>query len=440
MNISAKLGEEIKKIRLLLKLDQKDFAKIIGVSNVHLSNLEKGKKLPSKELLIRAYKEINQDVPEHVLQFFNDAKTDKKSDNFSNEIIYDLQESGNYTYQKLREFLKSEPDNPKYIFGLLSLLKQEGKSDEARQHLLESLVHIKRNEIKRWVESTYFLLEGNYKTAIDLMAKAIEEFKNTSDSEEDFNKRKAGLLFELASMYFEYGYHSYNSIYDLKLATECFENALRTFKEQREIYHEPKYEMYYANVFWWLAFLGVDTENHWNQYIDKAENVILINHEAAMSKTTTGKNAKGLYSDVYILQLIAGMAEAYAQLARINHESKSPDEQKTLCLLKKGEFLIAQHSPIDLFPEKREYYNFYFSYSCFYSMKAEICNSLGLDIDKYLSLCEKGLELAIYSDNKNTLKQFTQDINHSKNKELKFYISRCSDDFEYIMQKVKNNE
>ncbi|RZL35037.1 MAG: XRE family transcriptional regulator [Pedobacter sp.] len=439
MQISAKLGEEIKKIRTELKLDQKDFANLIGISNVHLSNLEKGKKLPSKDLLIRAYKTINQDVPEQVLSFFSEAKSDKKTtDNLSNDIIYNLQDQGLYSSQKLKELLKSEPDNTNYIFGLLNLFKEEGKIAEARQHLLESLVNIKRNEVKRWVESTYFLLEGNFKTAIDLMIKAIEEFEKDNSSMPDFKIKKAGLLFELASIYFEYGYHAYNYSGNNQLAIQCFSDSLETFKKQREIHTETKYEMYYANVFWWLAFLGVDSANNWQQYIDKAENVILLNHEAQMKKSSPAKLARGLYSQAYICQLIGGMAEAYAQLA--NLEFKTENKEKVNSLLKKGEFLLAQNSPLDISDEKREFYNFYFSYSCFYSIKAEIANKLNDQFEKYLDLCEKGLEMCIFSDNKNKAKQFVTDIRNAENKELKFYILNRSQDFEYIRQKVKDDE
>lgn len=438
MNILAKLGEEIKKIRLSLNLEQKDFAKIIGVSNVHLSNLEKGKKLPSKELLIRAYQQINQDIPDRVLDFFNEAKLDKKSDKLSNNIIYELEDSGNYNIPKLKDLLKYEPDNPIYIFALLNLYKENGQLKEARQHLLESLVNINANEVKRWVEATYFLLENNFKMSIELMSKAVEEF--TDISQENYQKRKAGLLFELASMYFEYGYYAYNTLYEVELSKECFEKSLEIFKKQREIYNESKYEMYYANVFWWLAFLGINPEINWQQYIDKAENVILINHEVKMNNSSAGKNAKGLYSQEYIYQLISGMAEAYAQMAKLNYESKNPDKDKIICLLKKGEFLLSQHSPVDIFVDKREFYNFYFSYSCFYSLKAELLSYINVDYERFLTLCEKGLEFAVYSDNKNSSKQFIQDINHSKNKELKFYISKRGNDFEYIKQKVKSDE
>jgi len=423
-------------------MDQKDFANLIGVSNVHLSNLEKGKKLPSKDLLVRAYKIINQDIPEHVLEFFSSAKSDKKSnDNISNDIVYNLQDQGLYTHQKLKDLLKSEPDNPIYIFGLLSLFKEERKIEEAREHLLQSLVNVKRNEIKRWVESTYFLLEGNYKTAIDLMTKAIEEFCKENDNkldDKDFKIKKAGLLFELALMYFEYGYHSYNNFGDKKLAIECFTKSLDNFEEQRKNHKEEKFELYYANVFWWLAFLEVDSKNNWQKYIDKAENVILINHQHSMKKSSPSKISKGLYSSAYIYQLIGGMSESYAQLAYLEYESNNIEQ--VLNLLKKGEFLLAQNSPIDINSEKREFYNYYFSYSCFYSIKSEIVSKLNGDFGNYLDLCEKGLEMCIYSDNKNKSKQFVTDLNNAKNKELKFYILNRSQEFNYIMQKVKDDE
>ena len=439
MQISAKLGEEIKKIRTQLNLDQKDFANLIGISNVHLSNLEKGKKLPSKDLLIRAYKMINQDIPDQVMEFFTEAKSDKKiSQSISNDLVYSLQDQGLYNHQKLKELLKSEPDNPAYIFGLLSLFKEEGKVDEARQHLLQSLVNIKRNEIKRWVEATYFLLEGNFKTAIDLMIRAIEEFEKDNLNNPDFKAKKSGLLFELASMYFEYGYHSYNYFTDITLAVECFKKALETFNIQRSIHKEDKYEMYYANVFWWLAFLGIDSKNNWHEYINKAENVMLINHQVRMAKSLPGKISKGLYSSAYIYQLIGGMAESYAQLAKI--EMQSGNKENVLDLLKKGEFLLAQNSPIDISADKREFYNFYFSYSCFYSIKSEMIHSLNSDFQKYLDLSEKGLEMCVYSDNKSKLKQFVTDLNNAQDKELKFYILNRSQEFNYIRQKVKDDE
>ncbi|MBC7475675.1 MAG: helix-turn-helix transcriptional regulator, partial [Candidatus Sericytochromatia bacterium] len=409
MQTSIKLGEEIKKVRTSLNLDQKDFAKLIGITNVYLSNIEKGKKIPSQDLLTKVFKVINQEIPQEILELLNTSHSDKKnkSENISNNIIYSLQENGLYDYAKLKESLKTEPDNIALILGFLSILKEQGKLEEARQHLLQSLIHIKKEEIKRWLEASYFLLERNFVTAIELMKKSIEIFSLNTELTFEEKKSKAGLLFELANMYFEYGYDAYNSKFDQALAIECFTNSQKYFSEQRELSKEPSYEMYYANVFWWLAFLGVDSQNNWLSYIDKAENVLLINHEQTMKKSLTGKPSKSMYSEHYLMQVISAMAESYAQLAKIEFNKslsnqENPDSQKINYYLKKGELLLVQHAPLRILPERREYYNFYFSYSCFYSIKAEINSYLNQDYNSYLDLCEKGLEEAVFSDNKNT--------------------------------------
>ena len=409
MQTSIKLGEEIKRIRAGLKCEQKEFARLIGVSNVHLSNLENGKKLPSEDLLIKIFRVVNLEVPENILEMLKGARQETKkvsSESTSSEIVYNLQEEGIYNYTRLKDLLKLEPDNLKLIFGMLTLLKEEGRSEEARQHLLQSLIHIKKDEVKRWLEACYFLLEGNFKTAIELMRKAIDEFVNvTSVNEENYNKKKAGLLFELANMYYEYGYYSYNHEHNDSLATENFKISLQQFNLLREFHIEPNYEMQYANVFWWLAFLRDNPEENWEAYIDKAENVLLLNHEYTMRKSQPGKIARTLYSEPYILQIISGLAEAYAQLAKIEIEKINDNEKtkKINSLLKQGEFLLAQHSPINILPEKKEYYNFYFSYACFYSLKAEIKHKLNQDFENYLDLCGRGLQEAVYCNIKNRL-------------------------------------
>ena len=215
MQISIKLGEEIKKVRNGLKnCDQKEFAKLVGITNVHLSNLENGKKLPSEDLLRKVFAVIKQEVPDYIKEMLKEAKYESKrsgTEPASGDIVYLLQEEGIYTYNKLKDLLKLEPDNIKLIYGMLTLLKEEGKLEDARQHLLQSLIHIKKDEIKRWLEACYFLLEGNYKTAVELMQKAIEEFdKQFPILDEEGKKRKSGLIFELSSMYYEYGYYTYN--------------------------------------------------------------------------------------------------------------------------------------------------------------------------------------------------------------------------------------
>lgn len=440
MQTSIKLGEEIKKIRTTLNIDQKDFAKVIGISNVHLSNVEKGKKLPSEDLLTKIYQLIHQDVPEEIIDMLKGAKSDNKnkSQNVSNNIVYNLQEEGIYNYSILKDLLKNDPGNVELVLGMLTLLREEGKVEEARQHLLQSLIHIKKEEIKRWLEASYFLLEGNYSTAIELMKKAISEFEKHSENIE--NKEKySGLIFELANMYYEYGYSSYNLSLNLNLAIECFTNSLKYFNQQRSIYKNPYYEMIYANVFWWLAFLGIDAEKNWLLYIDKAENVLLINHEQTMIKSIPGKPAKPMYSEHYLMQIISGMAEAYAQLAKIEYKKDNLSHDRINYYLKKGELLLVQHAPLHILPERTEYYNFYFSYSCFYSIKAEMNSYIEQEYDNYLDLCEKGLQEVVFGDYKNKQGQALRDINDAKNKELRFYVSKRKNDFEYIEQKVKTN-
>jgi len=441
MQTSIKLGEEIKKVRAGLKdYDQKEFARLLGISNVHLSNLENGKKLPSEDLLVRVFATINSPVPAEILELLKEAKADSKrvtgAEPSSGDIVYNLQEEGIYNQAKLKDLLKLEPDNIKLIFGMLTLLKEEGKLDEARQHLLQSLIHIKKDELKRWLEAYYFLLEGNYKTAIELMGKAVEEFdKQFPQPNAEDKKRKSGLLFELSSMYYEYGYHSYNYENDKKKAIENFNQTLNCYQQIKQLHSEPYYEMNLANVYWWLAFLGIEAEKNWEAYIDKAENVLLLNHEAKMKRLNQGKSYKGLYSEPYVVQLISGLAEAYAQLARLEHKNlngKQENERKITQLLKQGELLLAMHSPVSILPERKEYYNFYFTYACFYSIKAEISYSLSREYENYLDLCGKGLQEASFGNSKARLKQFNKDFENAKQDELSFFAEKRADELKYI--------
>jgi transcriptional regulator with XRE-family HTH domain len=440
MQISIKLGEEIRRVRNHLKnYDQKEFAKLIGISNVHLSNLENGKKLPSQELLVKVFATINQEVPPEITEMLKEARTESKLGNTEpsyGDIVYLLQEEGLYSATKLKDLLKLEPDNLKLIYGLLTLLKGEGKIEEARQHLLQSLIHIKRDEIKRWLEAYYFLLEGNYKMAIELMQKALEEFdKQFPEPDSEGKKRKAGLLFELSSMFYEYGYYSFNYESNPSLAIENFINTLNCYHKISELHSEPYYEMNLANVFWWLAFLGENSRENWEAYIEKAENILLLNHEHKMRRFIQTKTSRGLYSEPYIIQLISGMAEAYAKLAKLEQAKKLPENEKKQqlnYLLKKGELLLAQHSPINIQPERREYYSFYFTYACFYSIRAEISESFGADYQNYLDLCGKGLQEAAFGDSKSKLHQFKKDLNDALQNELSFFANKRADDLKYI--------
>ncbi|MEK7431593.1 MAG: helix-turn-helix transcriptional regulator [Cyanobacteriota bacterium] len=437
MQSSIKLGEEIKRVRTLLKYDQKEFSKILNISNVYLSYIEKGKKIPSFELLEKIYSSLNKKIPQDILDMVKQSKNENKANGTisSSGIVYDLQEKGLYTSAKLKELIKTEPGNIKYIYAFLSFLKDEGKINECRSFLLTSLINIKKEEEKRWLEACYFLFEGNFPTAIELMKKAIFDFDKNNVSSSDFNEKKAGLLFELANIYYEYGYYSYNSLNDKKLAVENFNFALKYFEEQRKLHNQANYEMYYANVFWWLGHLGIDIDKNLESFIDKAENVLIMNHEYMMNKSVTGKISKGLYSSAYIVQLIGAMAESYAKLAL--KESKPIKQQQ---ILKKGEFLLVQNVPINILPDRREYYNFYFSYSCFYSIKAEIYNKLNLEYNRYLDLCYRGLSEVLFSDQKQKVKQFIRDITEAEKNEFNFYTQKRQEEFSKIKERSSVNE
>ncbi|MFN4151378.1 MAG: hypothetical protein ACK4IX_10580, partial [Candidatus Sericytochromatia bacterium] len=240
--------------------------------NVYISNIEKGKKFPSDDLLKNIYAMVGREVPNDVIEAIKDVKIERKysEGTLSNGIVYSLQEEGMYDYEKLKGLLQKDSGNIKYIYGMLSLLKSNNKTEEARQHLLNSLIYVKEEEYKRWLEACYFLSEKNFETALTLIKKALEVLQNSIYSPEELGRRKAGLLFETGNIYYEYGYYTYNNIYNTELALKCFKNAFHYFEEQRKIYKEPQYEMIYANVFWWIAFLGENTKENWIKYINQA--------------------------------------------------------------------------------------------------------------------------------------------------------------------------
>ena len=55
------LGERIREQRKLQKLNQEKFAEMVGISNIHLSEIERGNKTPSMEAFIRIVNAL--DIP-----------------------------------------------------------------------------------------------------------------------------------------------------------------------------------------------------------------------------------------------------------------------------------------------------------------------------------------------------------------------------------------
>ncbi|MFN8671730.1 MAG: helix-turn-helix domain-containing protein [Candidatus Sericytochromatia bacterium] len=442
MQSSIKLGEEIKRVRILLKKEQKEFAQILGISNVYLSNIEKGKKIPSPELLKKIYAHLDKDIPESILEIVKKSKEETKvnSNISSSTIIYELQEKGLYSLSKLKDLIKAEPSNIKYIYALLSLLKEEGKLSDARNLLLISLTHIKKDEEKRWLEACYFIFEGNYSTAISLMKECILEYdkarKNTELNELEFKKRKANLLFELANMYYEYGYYSYNVLGKKELSIDNFKQALFYFEEQRSLYNEPTYEIYYTNVFWWLSHLNIETSKNRLEFIERAENLLILNHQEMMKNSSIGNIVGGgLYSPAYLCQITGAIAESY-----IKQAIEEKNQKDKINFIKKGELLLIQNVPLKILPNKREYYNFYFSYACFYALKASLYYNMGLNYEIDLDLCYKGLSEALFSDKKQNIKQFYQDLKEAEKNEFNFYTQKRKEDFDRIIERCLDNE
>lgn len=59
------LGKRIREQRELQKLKQEKFAEMVGISNIHLSEIERGKKTPSMEAFIRIVNALN--IPADIL-------------------------------------------------------------------------------------------------------------------------------------------------------------------------------------------------------------------------------------------------------------------------------------------------------------------------------------------------------------------------------------
>lgn len=62
MNNSIEIGKRIKELRKAYNLNQTDFAKPLGISYGHISNLEKGKDMPSQSLIKLMAYEYNSSV------------------------------------------------------------------------------------------------------------------------------------------------------------------------------------------------------------------------------------------------------------------------------------------------------------------------------------------------------------------------------------------
>ncbi len=434
MEITKKLGEEIRIIRTdLLNLTQKELAEKLDITIVYVSYLEKGKKLPSIEFLNRLYRLINKDVPADTKQLLAEAKKQKKRESFVHtptNIVYRLEEQGIYSHTKLKVLLKKHPDNLTVIYGILTLLVREGKINEAKKHLLQSLINIEKPEERKWLEATYYELEANFPFAIQLMKEAINEFdKQFSQLNDEQKKVKARLLFEIACIHFKYGQHLF---YDGKKseATANFQASLGYHDELKKIYKEPFYQMDYAGLFFWLALLGISPEKNWKNYIKEVKEALLLNYYAGIRNFNT-KQWKSLYSKPYIVSTISFMVRAYAQLGKLQTSENARDS-----LIQDGEFLLAQYTPIEISPTTEDYYRFYFNQACFYSIKAELNHNVKKDFNEELDICYKVLQEASKGNSKNKVGLFMKEFETSEG--ILFFKKERKNQVQEIIKKLES--
>jgi len=434
MEVAKKLGEEIKNIRTdILNITQKDMAEKLNISIVYMSYLEKGKKIPSKDFLDKMYKLIGKkNIPDDIIQLLSDVKKQKKKENFVNtptNVVYRLEEEGLYSYTKLKTILKKNGDNLAVIYGILTLLLKEGKINEAKKHLLQSLINIEKPEERKWIEASYYELEGNFPFAIQLMHDSINEFdKRIKNFDENDNKVKARLLFETACIHFRYGQHLYyNGNKD-----ECVKNfneVLKYHESLKNLSYDPFYMMDYAGIFFWLALLNVESEKNWKSYIDQVKAALIQNYQTGM-KNFDVKRWKSLYSKQYIISTVSFLVRAYAELARY----KSINERKSL--FNEGDFLLSIHTPVDISIHNNEYYRYYFNKACFYSLKSELSESE--KEKKYnLDLVYSILEEAVKADSKNKVKVMTYELETSIG--IKYFRENREKEHKMLIQKLENH-
>lgn len=434
MEVAKRLGDEIKNIRTdILNITQKDMAEQLDISIVYMSYLEKGKKIPSKDFLGKLYKLAGKkNVPDDIIQLLSDAKKQKKKENFVStptNVVYRLEEEGLYSYTKLKTILKKNGDNLAVIYGILTLLVREGKINEAKKHLLQSLINIEKPEERKWIEACYYELEGNFPFAIQLMHESINEFdKRFLNPNQNEQKIKARLLFETACIHFRYGQHLfYNG--NKEECTVNFREALKYHESLRKMSDDPFYMMDYAGIFFWLALLDIEPEKNWKSYIEQVKTALTQNYHTGM-KTFDVKRWKSLYSRQYIISTVSFLVRAYAQLARYKSEE---EKQK---LFNEGDFLLSIHTPVDININNNEYYRYYFNKACFYSIKAELSTK---DEDrKYnLDLTYSILQEAAKADSKNKVKLMYYDLENSVG--IKYFRENRRKDQKSLLQKLENH-
>ncbi|MFN8674003.1 MAG: helix-turn-helix transcriptional regulator [Candidatus Sericytochromatia bacterium] len=423
MEANIKLGELIKFIReKRLNLTQKELSEKLDVTVVYISYLEKAKRPPSKDLLKEIYALLDEDVPDETWQLLQEVKINKKKEKINVspiDLIYDLKEKNLYKYPLMKKKLKEDPQNITLMYGIIRILIDEKKYDDAKRELLKFLSKVKEPQDKKWLEASYYELEGNTLLSIHLLEDYIKKFSHLG------SQINSKISYQLASMYFRQGEMYYREN-NKNLSINFFEKALSLHEQIRKDFEDPFYQMDYANIFLWLALLNVDAKNNFEKYLKNIKIALLLSHKKGIENSSFIE-WRGLYNKPFIISSVSFMARAYANLAELERNS-----EKKMYLLDEGELLFSQHTPLSISSKYMEYYRFHFNQACFYSIKAKILASMKKDFTFELDCCEINLKECFYSDKMMNLKLFEQEVYSSAG--LSFYMENKASNIKLIME------
>lgn len=405
MEAEKKLGEIIKYFReKKLNMTQKEFSEKLFITTVYVSYLEKAKRPPADELLKQIYALANESVPEEVIAILKEVKLNKKKANLKvspTDLIYDLKENNIYKYPLMKKKLKENPQDLTLMYGIIRILIDEDKKEEAKKQLFKYLSKVTKPEDKKWLEASYYELEGNIKLAISFLEEALVAINKN----QPLNIRSK-INYQLASMYFRQGQFSFREN-QKKEAISFFTKALNLHEAIRKTYQEPFYQIEYANIFLWLAILNINQKENYENYLKHIKYALLLNHQKGMENASFIK-WKGLYNKNFVISSISFMGRAYAHLADFE-----TDLTKKEILLNEGEMLFAMNTPIEISSKDEEYYRFYFNQACFYSIKAKILHLFNKDFNQALNNCTINLKECFFSDSKNDFNLFRNEATSS---------------------------
>jgi transcriptional regulator with XRE-family HTH domain len=436
MKTKDKLGEEIRNIRVKLKLSQIELAEKLKVSHVYLSNLEQGKRTPSLEFLEALFR-LNgiTKVPAKIINILADSKGELKKKKLSsiasNNTIYLMQEHDIFDQRSLKKLLENNPQSIYLINGMVTLLIREKKSKEAEQFLLDSLKIMEKPEEKKWLQAIYNRLNGDYELAIQTMLWAVEEFNrnNPPPLSEEQKKKKANFLFQTACLYFDFGQYLYLNKRETASPVKNFQTALEYHKELSKLEVNPVYQMDQAGIYFWLALLGITPYQNWASYIRESEEAIKLNFYEGI-RNFPAKNWTSVFSKPYIVATISFIGRSYAELSLLEKNEAKKAEN-----LREGERCFFRCVPVMLSPRIIEYYRFYFNMACFYSIKAQYHFSRDQDFSTELDHCLKSLQEAEKADQQNEFKLMESELEAPEG--LAFFKAECRKELNTLLASVK---